>query len=353
MGLCMTSHLPPSSVDSIVNGFAATGDALPQLQANDQIDSQPIDTLKSVQDLLKNELSSQPLVSVVIPTYNREKVVLTAVDSALNQSYRNLEVIVIDDGSTDNTREALAKYGDRIRYYYQSNQGVSAARNHAINVANGKYIAFLDSDDEWFPNKIEKQIEYLEANPDLSFVACLSMKEKRTYSGYEDHAGQFLRFIREPFTQNMTRYVARRECFQQFGLFDTKMQGPEDWEMWLRLLKNGCRFGYVPEVLMTYAASDDSISSRPYAMLAGEEIIHARYISTLPSFWQRLRLGAAFNARSYMNASICFREEGELWKSLRFMLASVLISPMGPRNNLRIPVLMVLPRMMLAKLFGR
>ncbi len=315
--------------------------------------SDPLNSLKSVQELLAAELNSSPLVTVIIPTYNRSKVLLRALDTALNQTYRNLEVIVVDDGSTDDTRAALAPYGNRIRYIHQQNQGASAARNYGISEAHGKYIAFLDSDDEWLPTKLEKQVALLETHPEFSFVACLATDEKRTYTGYENHATQFMKFILQPFTQNMTRYVVRRECFQKYGQFDTSIHGPEDWELWLRLLKNGCRFGYVPEPLMIYTASDDSISSRPYAMLAGEAIIRERYIGTLPSLWQRIRLGAWFRARSYMNASICFREQDALWKSLGYMLASVLISPLGPRNKLRLPVLLVLSRMILARMFKR
>lgn len=309
-------------------------------QANSaQVDPQPLKTLQAAEGLLTAELNQSPLVSVVIPTYNRAKVVERALKTAFAQTYRNLEIIVVDDGSTDNTETALTPYQDRIRYYYQKNQGASAARNRAIQESRGKYIAFLDSDDEWLPAKIEKQVALLESRPDLSFVACLATNERRTYTGYDDHDRQFLKFIVQPFTQNMTRYVVRRECFEKHGLFDTSIHGPEDWELWLRLLQQGCRFGFVPDVLMIYTTSEDAISSRPYAMLAGEKIIRERYVDTLPTFWQRAKVGCWFRARSYMNAAVCFHEEGKDLKSLGYMLRSVLISPLGPRNKLRLRVL--------------
>lgn len=332
------------------NSTPATPEAAESLS---DLDSNPLGSLKSVQELLARELNGSPLVSVVIPTYNRLKVLLRAIDTALNQTYRNLEVIVVDDGSTDDTQTAVKAYGDRIRYIHQKNQGASAARNLGITAANGKYIAFLDSDDEWLPHKLEKQIALLENHPEYSFVACLATEENRTYTGYENHATQFMKFILQPFTQNMTRYVVRRQCLQEHGLFDTTIHGPEDWELWLRLLKNGCRFGYVPEALMSYTASDDAISSRPYAMLAGEAIIRDRYVGTLPTLWQRIRLGSWFTARSYMNASICFREQGELWKSLGYMLASIAISPFGPRNKLRLPAILVLGKLILARMLRK
>lgn len=327
----------------------------PQIDSVDSplsTDSQLLSTLANAEHLVSAEIHSAPLVSVVIPTYNRARTIRKALDTALEQTYQNIEIIVVDDGSTDETENVLAFYEGRIRYFKQANQGASAARNRGIREARGKYIAFLDSDDQWLPNKLEKQIALLESQPDLSFVACLSTVEKRTYAGYEDHASQFIRFIVQPFTQNMTRYVVRRDCFEQHGYFDPTLQGPEDWELWLRFLQRGCRFGYVPEPLMIYVSSDDSISSRPYAMLSGEKVIRQRYVSTLPGFWRRLSLGCWCRARSYMNASVCFREEGKLLKCLGYMLASILNCPIGPRNHIRFRTLLVLPKLAVKKLCG-
>lgn len=308
-----------------------------------------LDSLRAAEQLVKSELTTAPLVSVVIPTYNRAKVLERALKTALSQTYQNIEILIVDDGSTDNTEAALTPFRDQVRYFYQQNQGASAARNRAIQEARGKYIAFLDSDDEWLPTKLEKQIALLESQPELSFIACLAVDEVRDCSGYDDHDGQFQRFLIRPFRQNMTRYVVRRECFEKYGALDTSIHGPEDWELWLRLLQQGCRFGFVAEPLMIYTCSDDAISSRPYAMLEGEAIIRRRYVETLPNRWQRIGLGNWFRARSYMNAAICFREQGELWKSLGYMVSSVLISPLGPRNNLRLPFLMKLVPAVLAK----
>jgi len=102
-----------------------------------------------------------PDISVIIPTYNRDEFVTKAVDSVLSQSYTSYELIVVDDGSTDNTREVLKPYMDRISYIYQENAGVSAARNAGIMAASGRWIAFLDSDDTWMPDKLARQIQCL------------------------------------------------------------------------------------------------------------------------------------------------------------------------------------------------
>lgn len=114
----------------------------------------------------------RPLVSVVIPTYNRAGCVCDAIDSVLAQSYSDLEIIVVDDGSTDETRQLLVRYGDKIRYFYQENAGVSSARNRGIKEALGEWIAFLDSDDEWVPEKLKKQLQCLDRYPDACGVVC-------------------------------------------------------------------------------------------------------------------------------------------------------------------------------------
>ena len=108
-----------------------------------------------------------PKVSVIIPTYNRSKYVTKAIDSVLAQTYRDFEIIVVDDGSTDNTKEVLKPYTDRIKYLYQENTGVSAARNAGIRAAGGQWIAFLDSDDEWLPEKLSIQMDYLSRHNEI------------------------------------------------------------------------------------------------------------------------------------------------------------------------------------------
>ena len=109
-------------------------------------------------------------VSVAIPTYNRAHYICETIDSVLVQTYKDYEIIVVDDGSTDNTREILKRYGGKIKYFYQANQGQASAWNYAVSQSSGEYIAFLDDDDLWFPEKLERQVEVLDKNPDLGFV---------------------------------------------------------------------------------------------------------------------------------------------------------------------------------------
>ncbi|MCU1308779.1 MAG: glycosyl transferase family protein, partial [Acidobacteriaceae bacterium] len=104
-------------------------------------------------------------ITVIIPTFNRERYVQRAIESALNQSFRDYEIVVVDDGSTDNTRSALRRYDDKIHYACQVNRGASAARNRGIQVASGEWLAFLDSDDEWDPSYLARQMEQADNNP--------------------------------------------------------------------------------------------------------------------------------------------------------------------------------------------
>jgi glycosyltransferase involved in cell wall biosynthesis len=119
------------------------------------------------QDDRISEQHEPELVSVIIPTYNREAIVCRAIQSILNQSNQNFEIIVIDDGYSDNTAEIIPKYAPRARYVYQENAGASAARNRCIQEAKGEWAAFLDSDDEWFPDKLKLQTDLLLRNIDL------------------------------------------------------------------------------------------------------------------------------------------------------------------------------------------
>ncbi|MCS6319465.1 MAG: glycosyltransferase family 2 protein, partial [Nitrospira sp.] len=111
-----------------------------------------------------------PRVSVVIPTYNCARFLGQTIDSALRQAYRDFEIIVVDDGSTDDTQQVVAGYGKTIRYVYQANQGASAARNVALSIASGEFIAYLVADDLWIADKLSRQVEYLDAHPACGFL---------------------------------------------------------------------------------------------------------------------------------------------------------------------------------------
>lgn len=186
-----------------------------------------------------------PLVSVIIPTYNHGEFIEEAIGSVLAQTYRNLEVLVIDDGSTDQTFETLKRFQGRLRYVFQENQGVSSARNRGIRMAWGDFIAFLDSDDAWLPEKLELQMEILMQNPSVGLVGC-GVLFVDSSGGVEkewipkDYAGQE-EFLEELRVRNVffnpSCAVLRRDCFDRVGLFKERLRFGEDWDMWLRVAK--------------------------------------------------------------------------------------------------------------------
>lgn len=205
----------------------------------------------------------EKLVSVVIPTYNTADYITQTLDSVLGQTFKNYEIIVVDDGSTDHTGEVLSSYMNRINYIHQENSGRSEARNTGIKAARGKYVAFLDSDDLWTPEKLRYQVEIMENHSEIDFlfgdkqrfaddgsILIHSMfKEKgydETFFGdplYVKNA--YKKLLNDPYIPTGT-VIMKTRCFEDTGLFDRDIYA-EDWEFWLRaaLLKT---IAYVNEI---------------------------------------------------------------------------------------------------------
>ncbi|HWQ03791.1 MAG TPA: glycosyltransferase [Longilinea sp.] len=207
-----------------------------------------------------------PRVSVIIPTYNSARFIAGTLDSVFAQSFRDFEVIVVDDGSTDNTREVLQPFQNRIQYIYQQNSERSAARNNALSHTQSEYIAFLDSDDLWAPEKLERQVAVLDANPQVSLVFCQAR--------YLDESGKPVSFCGQTLdgepgeglviadysipllSSNVvagggSAAMVRRRLLDEVGKFDLDLVQSEDWDMWVRLAQLG-PFAYIPEPLASY-----------------------------------------------------------------------------------------------------
>lgn len=203
------------------------------------------------------EASSQPFVSVIIPAYNAAGTVRRAIDSALAQTYRAFEIVVIDDGSADPTSEIVRTYGDRVRLLcLPKNRGESGAMNAGIEVAKGEYIAFLDADDEWLPAKLEKQMAALGANPRATMVTCgcrfidiagnVNLEFGMPPAGYAKseiwRALLAATYIAKPCV------IARAAALREVGPFDTALLVAADQDMWIRLAMKG-EVEFVPEYL--------------------------------------------------------------------------------------------------------
>ena len=199
------------------------------------------------------------LVSVVIPTYQDADYVAEAIESVLAQTYQNFEIIVVDDGSTDNTSEVLAEFGDQITVIYQENRRMSAARNTGIRAAYGEYIAFLDADDVWQPTYLERLVPLFGRAENIGLICCDLMwfdengdRPGTAFEIFPPRAGMIYPLI---FTHNfMTLPMVRRACFNDVGYFDETLTGCEDQDMMLRIGKKWA-VDYVNEPLYKYRIS--------------------------------------------------------------------------------------------------
>lgn len=201
-------------------------------------------------------MSQTPLISVVIPNYNYGRYLPEAIDSVLAQSYSNTEIVVVDDGSTDNSEDVLRNYEDRVRWFSQRNQGVSTARNAGVEKSRGELIAFLDADDVWLPNKLALQAERILTDEGLGLVHC-GVEEfcegdhitRLQLNGLE---GWVAREILLPGQLEMVAIssgsLLTREAFLSAGGFDPRLSTSADIDLAYRVA-TGHRIGFVPEVL--------------------------------------------------------------------------------------------------------
>lgn len=209
-----------------------------------------------------------PEVSVIIPVYNAEKYIKRTIDSVLNQTYNDFEIIVIDDGSTDNSKKILDEYKDKVRYFYQNNSGVSSARNNAIKLSSGKYIALLDQDDLWYPQKLEIQINYLKEHPDtaLLYSDCNYIDENdninfRLFEKNKSYQGNvFKELIIDNFIPIPTVLI-KKEVLEKVGLFLENYTFAEEHELYIRIAKDH-KIGYIDEPLAGYRVHDSNLSKQ-------------------------------------------------------------------------------------------
>lgn len=207
-------------------------------------------------------------MSAIIPTYNRRALVERAVRSVLAQSRTVQEIIVVDDGSTDGTGAALASlFGDRIRYVRQDNHGVSSARNRGLELARGAYLALLDSDDEWLPDKTEQQVRWLETHPDYGMVLCDVLRKNAGSDGVErlrrrerlPEDGYIFKWVLlEPALAPPT-VLMRRQVYETIGGFDETLPTAEDLDYHLRIAAR-FKIGLIEEPLVRVFRDRDGLS---------------------------------------------------------------------------------------------
>lgn len=207
------------------------------------------------------------LVSVIVPSYNMARFLPQSVASALAQTYTNVEVLIVDDGSTDNTTEVVQQWAGnpRVRVHRQVNGGLSHARNQGIAHTRGAFIALLDADDVWAPDKLARQMPLFRAQPEIGVV--YSSYQRMDLQGEPVHTGftaMHRGWVSGPLLiENFlpaSSVVARRECFERYGGFDVALRTGEDYDMWLRLSAH-YPFDFVPEATIRYRVWGGQMSS--------------------------------------------------------------------------------------------
>lgn len=308
-----------------------------------------------------------PLVSVIIPVYNMEKYIYECMKSVLNQTYKNIEIIVVDDGSNDQTPEIIKEFKNRVIIVKQINNGAASAINHGIRLAKGDYIAWLAADDVYLEDFIRCQVELFLSDNTLGAV----------YTDFQiiDASGQLIKIMQsielppEQFTKrilegnfiNGSTVCVRQECYDTVGHYDENLQASCDTDMWIRLAAHGYKFGHIPVPLVKYRWHPANTSHDFRLMQKNTDIVHCKGLKLF------LKHGFTFSEKEFEHLSIelakryCFkaacnaarealRKRFSLKKLVLWLLLNMLNNRLfitmlssdyyltGPRTFLRIPI---------------
>jgi glycosyltransferase involved in cell wall biosynthesis len=273
-----------------------------------------------------------PRVSVIIPTFNRRDYLPIALDSVLAQTYTDYEIVIIDDGSTDDTRDILAPYEKSIRYFYQENLGIAAARNRGIEESRGTYLALLDSDDYWLPGKLACQVEGLEKNPQWGMVAtrCSSISPDGRFRRH-NRPGKSGWILTDLFKSNFIRTssaMITRQCLEQVGLFDTSLPECEEYDLWLRIAHR-YPIGFITQPLTVYTDNPHGVSTDS---LAGRHVrirvLDKEYLrECLPPALYRRRM-----ARNYHYLGRHYLRRGRRSEGKNYLRQAAQLNPLDLKN---------------------
>jgi glycosyltransferase involved in cell wall biosynthesis len=282
-------------------------------------------------------MKHKPTVSVIIPSYNCARFVTAAVDSVLAQTSPPEEVIVIDDGSTDDTRQLLAPYQDRIRYIHQTNAGISCARNRGIRESSGTLIAFIDADDRWLPQKLALQLECMEANPAVDLVHTEILY-------WDDRTGELALVPqeRERFTGQCYReffwhcrvltssVLLTRRCLDDVGTFDKSIPGgyAEDLDLFLRISRK-YSLAFVAEPLVHYRRHGTNATLNSPRMAESAFYVFERVLRQDPQLLERLGSKAALDYLKNLafQAGYWYVEIGNLPRARGYFRAALKLAP--------------------------
>lgn len=267
-----------------------------------------------------------PSVSVIIPTHNRCDMLRNAIQSVLDQTYRDFEVVIIDDASNDKTCEIVENFNDdRIRYIrHTENKGGSASRNSGISYARGRYIGFLDDDDEWLPTKLELQINRFQKRPNVDVVVCgYSVRDndnKVIDSVSPKNSGNIYGDLLWDNTITTSTVLIKRDILGDSYRFDPELPRLQDWDMWLRLAKTSI-FDYIEEPLVIYNIHDNNrISTDSVALLVARMRI-------LEKYWDDIKSNKAVLSHHYYRIGMVYFALCNMKKCRQYTKKSIVIDP--------------------------
>jgi len=270
---------------------------------------------------MKNNI--QPLISIIVPTYNRGSFISECIESVLNQSYTDWEMIIIDDGSTDSTKEIINTYlsEPRIQYHYQENKGQSSARKKAIYLAKGKYLAFLDSDNIWLNQRLEFGLKAIQRNEniDLTYGDIIEIDENSTevpMVNMKRFSGKVSsQLVKDNFI-TMNTVLVKKSVVIKVKAFREEIKRADDYDMWLRLSAEH-NFLYIPKVMVKYRVMDDQISSNKEGRFIANKEIVEHFYKIFPNVlttkekkqgWSSFYLRKAYYEMSVKNYNLAFKD---------------------------------------------
>jgi len=286
-----------------------------------------------------------PLVSVIIPCFNQADFLAEAIDGALAQNYAPMEIIVVNDRSTDATAEVAGRFGDQIRYCATAHRGLAAARNQAIKNSTGELIALLDADDRWLPGKLAYQVERLLAAPEVAMIfsayRCFTADKRSWTVGVQDGVRPTAHDQLHLNRANVLTSIFRRAIFDRVGGFDESLQRCEDWDLWIRIAAVAPIMG-TSKVVAEYRQHPGTLSSSNRLMLdARMKVLHKnRSLHRDCTACERsYRLGVR-EARAVYAASLCAEskrqlQSGRVWAAAKLRAAGLWHNPRSPIDRLR------------------
>lgn len=277
-------------------------------------------------------------VSIIIPAYNQAHYLGHAIESALAQTHRDLEVIVVDDGSTDDTAAVAQSFADaHVRYVYQANRGLSAARNTGLRHAGGEFVSFLDSDDQFLPHKLELLLAELERHPESGLAAGQAIPVDQDGQpigqvfdkGLPAEGAQWL--LGNPL--HVGSVLLRRAWQERVGYFDESLRSYEDWDLWLRLARAGCPMRYVAQPVSLYRFHPAQMTRDGRQMTTATFAVLDKVFAdpALPASWQDLRERAYSNA--YLRAAAQGYQVGDIERAQASLEQAVRLNPALASND--------------------